>query len=225
MNDILAIFTGIICGALLLVGTYYQYRVFTSCFDRFNMTVNWGPTLATLIYSVSAVAGFVNGHYILSMFMLYVSLHLYFHRDGKKIEYVNIDFDNVNAIRVILIPFLVSLGLLSLSVFGATASYIMGFLDNKIEVVGSELGVVCSSLFILCAAFFFKTLFGVTVLTWTIIWFVWNLLMHGEFSLLPVFAAIVDMVAGTLPIWIGTAYISITLCLSLFTSTLWTFSD
>jgi len=109
------------------------------------------------------------------------------------------------------LPFSFFVLLTILVAIGLIAYAILGSIDSRSQI---SIGPLCYFLLAVAGvtfAFFLKSCVNAILLGETATWMLYNLLFNGEWSLLPVFRLLFDLVAHESPAWIQVLYTILTL--------------
>jgi hypothetical protein len=203
VNVLWVIAIGILCGAIFLVGMYLQWRIFR----------NAGIIISFKSLGFWDIVGYVSGVYFFRLL------------NPETLEKVGVQLGTMWAYRnrralktLVVIPSLAALAILVLVFLGATTSYVLGSFDEKITEPLFDYQKTLISTLVLCLAFVAKSVFGMTVTTVSLTWFMWNYLVHGDYSLSPIFTVTMDLVMDSMPIWVIWLYALVTLLYSLASS-------
>ena len=114
--------------------------------------------------------------------------------------------------EIIGVPLGISLALVGLTTVGSVGYWAFSFIDSRVSQADAwQLATIPGTVFVLCFMFVLKSLVGAVLVCATAAWAVWNIIMHGEWSLFPIFNMVFKLVAEFLPAWTKYIYISLTL--------------
>ena len=106
----------------------------------------------------------------------------------------------------ILVPAGIAGSVFFLTAFGAIIFAIFAAIDGSIRYDGGELFFITLAVGGLCITFYIKAMIGSILISATASWSVWNLLIHGEWSFIPIFEIVFSFVSNVLPEWVGILY-------------------
>lgn len=119
--------------------------------------------------------------------------------------------DNDTAAYTFGAPLAIGGGIFLLTLIGTIALGILSKLDTRIYMDTGKLLPVTGCVLIMCVCFYLKSCVSAILIGATVSWSAWSLLMHGEWSFIPIFATVFDVVSESLPRWVGSLYTTVSL--------------
>lgn len=104
------------------------------------------------------------------------------------------------------LPFTASWVVVALALVGVVAYGLLASIDPQREVSFVPLARFFVAVVIIAAAFLVKSLLNAVLLSATVTWTLYKLLLHGEFSFIPLYSILFELVSEGLPLWIPGLY-------------------
>ncbi|MEE9425042.1 MAG: hypothetical protein V3V18_08670 [Methylococcales bacterium] len=233
MEEIKIIVTGVLCGLIIIIGFMCQYKTFIKLISSF--ACSWNTVLVEIFYISSFFAIFaiplrsfyimigfpvfefgLFGHMVFSFVCSFIAILIIYVFNNDYYNEFNFEVVNNNIWNVsFFFPLILSIAVIILTLLGTVVSYTLSIVDDKISLDIGYLKKINVAIFMLSVLFLVKTFFSSIVLSLTLTWFVWNFSMHNEIVLVPIFSAVIDVMASKLPSWVGYLYVVLTIIYSI----------